>query len=319
MQVFDHQIAALEEITARARAFYAGTWRKIPIRARFHSLLVGPTGSGKSALATMAVQALAAQAMPVTPVRVAVPGWVPAGATGRSVAETIGTIAEAVDKNTRTLLVLDELDKACAPGSNSFSSSDSPWQQHCRLEIYELLDGHWPRGLKIPEADIDDDDSTDETHRRELLTQKLQETVFILGVGTFQSFFDSAPNRRVIGFRGDFDTEVTEISLDFIAEKLPRELTNRFSGLIRLPELRDEHYRLIARQAEESLPEGMRQAFRQEVDRRIQSAILAKKGVRFIEEALLEVLKSLPPEPPIKLPHPLSLTTRTDPIDTCIQ
>ena len=318
MQVFDHQIAALAEITARARAFYGGIWRKLPIRARFHSLLAGPTGSGKSALATMAAQALASQAMPVTPLRVAVPGWVPAGATGRSVAETIETIAQAVDRNRRTLLILDELDKACAPGSNASSCSDSPWQQHCRLEIYELLDGHWPRGLKIPETDIDDDDSTDETRRRELLTQKLQETVFILGIGTFQSYFDSAPNRRMIGFCGDADTAADEISLDVIAETLPRELTNRFGDLIRLPELRDEHYRLIARQAEESLPEGMRQAFRLEVDRRIPSAISAKKGVRFIEEALLEVLKTLQPEPPIKLSLPSSQIIKADIIESCI-
>lgn len=314
MQVFDHQIAALAEITARARAFYGGTWRKLPIRARFHSLLVGPTGSGKTALATLAAQAIGA-----TLIRVAVPGWIPAGATGRSVAETIGTIAEAVGRNKKTLLVLDELEKACAPASNSFSYSDSPWQQHCRLEIYELLDGQWPQGFNIPETDDDDDSApTDESHCRELLTQKLQQTVFILGLGTFQSFFDSAPSRRIIGFCGDTDTAADEISLDVIAEKLPRELTNRFGDLIRLPELRDEHYRLIARQAEESLPEVMREAFRQEVNRRIQSAILAKKGVRFIEEALLEVLKTLPPEPPIKLSLPSSQIIKADIIESCI-
>jgi SpoVK/Ycf46/Vps4 family AAA+-type ATPase len=316
MQVFDHQIAALEEITARARAFYAGIWRKIPIRARFHSLLVGPTGTGKTTLATMAAKAAGVAA---DVVRVSVPGWVPAGSTGRSVAETIATIAHSVVKNHRTLLILDEVDKACAPASNSFSSSDSPWQQHCRLEIYELLDGNWPTGLKIPDTEDDEDETTQKSPSRELLTQKLQETVFILGVGTFQSFFDSAPSRRTIGFCGGDHTTDDEISLDVITDKLPRELTNRFGDLIRLPELRAEHYRLIARQAEESLPDEMRQAFRQEIARRIESAITAKKGVRFIEEALLEVLKSLPPEPPIKLSLPPPLINKTDIIDTCIQ
>ena len=316
MQVVDHQIAALEELTARARAFYAGIWRNIPIRTRFHSLLVGPTGTGKTTLATMAAKAVGVGAELV---RVSVPGWVPAGSTGRSVAETIATIAQSVDKNKRTLLVLDELDKACAPASNSFSYSDSPWQQHCRLEIYELLDGLWPHGLKIPDTENDDDETTQKSPSRDLLTQKLQETVFILGVGTFQSFFDSAPSRRTIGFCGGDHTTEDEISLDVITDKLPRELTNRFGDLIRLPELRAEHYRLIARQAEESLPEEMRHAFRQEIARRIESAISAKKGVRFIEEALLEVLKSLPPEPPIKLSLPPSLIIKTDIIDTCIQ
>jgi SpoVK/Ycf46/Vps4 family AAA+-type ATPase len=312
MQVFDHQAAALAEITARARAFFAGHWREISIRPRFHSLLVGPTGTGKTALATMAAESVGAEL-----VRISVPGWMPAGAGGRSVAETTATIAQAVDRNNRTFLALDELEKACAPASNSFSSSDSPWQQHCRLEIYELLDGRWPHGLKLPNTDDDDGLSASEALSRELLTQKLRETVFILGLGTFQSFFDSAPSRRTIGFQIDGNTAEEEISLDFISEKLPRELTNRFCGLIRLPELREEHYRLIASQAEQSLPKRMRQAFRQEIDRRIQSAISAKKGVRFLEEAMLEVLKSLPPEQPINLPLPL-LTPETDIIDTCI-
>lgn len=312
MQVFDHQAAALAEITARARAFFAGHWRDIPIRPRFHSLIVGPTGTGKTALASMAAESVGASL-----VRISVPGWMPAGASGRSVAETIATIAQAVERNERTLLALDELEKACAPASTSFSSSDSPWQQHCRLEIYDLLDGRWPHGLKLPNTDDDDNGSSaSEALSRELLAQKLRETVFILGLGTFQAFFDSAPSRRTIGFQEDGHT-TEEISLDVISEKLPRELTNRFCGLIRLPELREEHYRLIARQAEKSLPERMRQAFRLEIDRRIQSAISAKKGVRFLEEAMLEVLKSLPPEPPIKLPLPL-LIPETDIIDTCI-
>lgn len=170
MQVFDHQAAPLAEITARARAFFAGNWREIPIRPRFHSLLIGPTGTGKTALATMVAESVGA-----TLVRISVPGWMPAGATGRSVAETIATIAQAVALNNRTLLALDELEKGCAPASNSFSNADSPWQQHCRLEIYDLLDGRWPQGLKMPNADDDEEDSSS----RELFTQKLQETVFI--------------------------------------------------------------------------------------------------------------------------------------------
>ena len=314
MQAFDHQVAALAEITARARAFYAGVWREIPIRARFHTLLAGPTGTGKTSLAI-----LAAGTVRAVPVIVSVPGWAPAGSAGRTVAETIGTIAKAVDQNERTFLILDELEKACSPASNTFSYSDSPWQQHCRLEIYELLDGRWPQGLKLPEEDFDDDNTpSDESRRRELLTQKLQQTVFILGIGTFQSHFDSAQSRRIIGFSDASDTDSDEISLDVITQKLPRELTNRFSGLIRLPELRDEHYRQIAHQAEQSLPKEIRQAFQQEVNLRIQSAIAAKKGVRFIEEALLEVFKSLALEPPIKLPLPPSLIPEHASIDTCI-
>lgn len=318
MQPFEHQAAALSEIVARARAFF-GTetsgpaWRELSIKPRFASLIVAPTGVGKTSLALMAARALGrdtALGGPET-VRLSVPGWIPAGSNGRTVAETISSLAKAVASNRQTLLVLDEIDKATS-GISATSSSSSAWQQHCLLEIFDLLDGRWPHGLNLP----DDDDA--EEISREVLTKKLQESVFILGIGTFQDFFDGAASRRSIGF-GAENTQSDEITSDDILEKLPRELVNRMnSQLIRLPELSEEHYHRIARQAEESLPDQMRQAFRQEINLRIQSAISAKKGVRFLEEALLEVLKSHPPEPTVKLPMATPLTPETNLFDTCM-
>ena len=230
--------------------------------------------------------------------RVAVPGWIPGGSTSRSVAETMGTIAQAVAINTRTLLVLDELDKATSAPSGGGAATSSGWQQHCLLEIFEILDGRWPQGLKLPE------DENENEIPLNALTKKLQETVFILAVGTFQDYFDNSGSRRSIGF-GAETAPVDEISADDLLAKLPRELLNRTnSSIIRLPELQPEHYNRIARQAEESLPERMRDAFRTEVDRRIGAAIEAKKGVRFVEESLMEVLKNLPPAPMPELIHP---------------
>lgn len=246
-------------------------------------------------------------------VRVAVPGWIPGGSTSRSVAETMGTIAQAVAINTRTLLVLDELDKATSAPSGGGAATSSGWQQHCLLEIFEILDGRWPAGLKLP------DDSNDDEIPRDVLTKKLQETVFIVGIGTFQDYFDSAQSRRTIGFGPETDV-ADEISGDHLLEKLPRELLNRMCGsLIRLPELQAEHYHRIARQAEDSLPERLRDAFRTEVNHRIQGAINAKKGVRFLEESLMEVLKNLPPEPKYELILTAKAELQTDPFDLCTQ
>ena len=126
MQPFEHQTAALSEIVDRARAFYAAEWRELPIKPRWHSLVVAPTGAGKSARATMARAAIGGDGGgEVTLLRISVPGWIPGGSTGRTVAETIGTIAEAVALNHRTLLVLDELDKATTGGGLGSSGTSS--------------------------------------------------------------------------------------------------------------------------------------------------------------------------------------------------
>ena len=286
VKVFSHQTAALDEIVARCIAFFGGDWSDLPIKPRFASLLCGPTGTGKTALAAMAAEAVGAKI-----VRVCAPAWMPAGAHNRGVAETIATLAQAVSTNDRTLLVIDEIDK--------IYHGDNSWQGYIRGEIFDLTDGKWPTGLKPPDDSSDDDDAApvSESKWRELLTSKLATTVFILGIGTFQDFFDSVRSRRAIGF-GATDPADEEISAEIVAEKLPRELANRFnSSLIRLPELRPEYYRLIAHEATETIPLRMRAAFREAVARRITGAISAKKGMRFLEEAMLDVLKSLPPAP----------------------
>jgi SpoVK/Ycf46/Vps4 family AAA+-type ATPase len=302
MEPLQHQVAALDEIVARARAFYDGRGRGLSIIPRFFSLLAAPTGTGKTAVATISAEAIGA-----TLLRISAPAWMPSGATKSSVKETIFTIAEAVAANSRTLLVIDEIDKIVD------RNGDNSWKSYVRGEIFDLLDGRWPVGLTAP------DDENENEIPREALTTKLQETVFILGIGTFQDWFDSAGSRRNIGFGAEIDPGNDELTSDIVADLLPRELAGRFNGsLIRLPELQPEHYHRIAKQAEDTLPERMRDAFRQEVDRRIGAAIEAKKGVRFLEESVMEVLKNLPPEPMPKFILPAKSEPVTpDPLDSC--
>lgn len=273
------------------RGFHAGEWRNLTIQPRWNSILVAPTGTGKTAVATMAAEAIGGTKL----LRVSAPAWIPASAKG-SVAETIFTVAEAVARNVRTLLVIDEIDK--------ISHTDNSWQSYIRGEIMDLADGRWPTGLKSP----DDDDENEIP--REALTNKLRETVFILAIGTFQEFFDSAGSRRSMGFGAEINPETDELNAEIIADLMPRELANRFnSSIIRLPELQAEHYHRIAKQATDSLPERMRQAFSEAAAARIAGAIRAKKGIRFLEEAMMETLKNLPPEPK----YELILAAKTEP------
>lgn len=299
MDALDHQREALNEIVARARAYFAGDWRDLPIQPRCATLMVGPSGNGKTAVAAMATARLGAEGVAgVSMIRVSAPSWIPSGANNRGTRETIRVIAEHVATHARTILVVDECEKICD------RNGDNSWMTYCRAELYDLADGRWPTGLNRPDGDADENDCPT-TIPIDQLTQKLQSSVFILGIGTFQDWFDGANMRRTMGFGAEANPEKDDLSADIIAEKMPRELANRFNGtLIRLPELRADDYHRIAKEAENKLPELMREAYRAAVQRLLPGAIPAKKGVRFLEEAMMEVLKNLPPKPHPKKPEP---------------
>jgi|GEM_PF-4958397 len=289
MQPLNHQKEAANEITARAKAFYSGRWRGLGLSCRWHTLLVGGTGVGKSTLAHIVAQACSA-----VPIRIATPSYMPCGAHNRGVRETIMIIAEHIANNPRTLLILDELEKLSggiggsrgAGGAVGGGNVTDTWQTYIRGELQELTDGRWPAGLNLMNLDTPDIITLDK------LTEKLRETVFILGIGTFQGVLDSA-SRRTIGFSGTSENQegTQAISNDTVVEYLGRELGNRFhSSIVRLPELGADDYHRIAAEAEVKLPEDLREPFRREVASRIPDAITNKKSVRFLEEALSAVL-----------------------------
>ncbi len=296
MQPLDFQVAAIVELTARTNAFFAGKWRGLNLNCRWASLMTGPTGVGKTSCAAIVSRACGASLC-----RIGTPNWLPLGAHNRGVKETTTVVAEHVAKHERTLLVVDELDKAMD------KEGDTSWKSYVRNELFDLVDGRWPAGLNLPEDENFAEISI------EKLTEKLQRTVFILGIGTFQSWFDDEKSRRTIGFFDENYTATDEISAKDVADRLPRELANRFnSNLIRLPELKPNDYHRIAQEAEDKLPNHMKEAFREEVFQRIGNAIASKKGVRFLEEALMTTLMNLPPEPLPPTPDFFQITTDID-------
>ena len=289
MEPLDFQKQALNEIVARARAFFAfqqGAFRDIPILPTWATILIAPTGVGKTTTATLVSLDPAVCARLI---RVSAPSYMPCGANNRGTKETITVIAEHIAKHDRTLLVIDEIDK--------INDTENAWQGYIRNELYDLIGGCFPTGLNLP--DIDDCPNI----TIDVLTEKLRQTVFFLAIGTFQKWFDSNHTRRTIGFGGETDSENDEITADIIAQNLPRELINRFGKIVRLPELRETDYHQIAKEAEAKLPEWMQKHFRVEVSQRIATAILEKKGVRFLEEAVTAILVNLTQEPSINAPE----------------
>lgn len=281
MEPLIHQRNAVEEITKRAQAYYAGEWLELPVIPRWASLITGPTGTGKTAVAAMVAESVGASLC-----RLSAPNYMPCGSNNRGARETISVIAEHVILNNRTILLIDEIDKLLE------KEGDGSWKTFIRGELFDLVDKKWPAGLTIP--DLDDN----KPYTIEALTEKLNHTVFILACGTFQSWFDSAGTRRTLGFGAEINPNTDELTAEIVAERMPRELSNRFNGeLIRLPELTPEDYQRVADEVENQLPLRMRDAYRLEATRLLPDAIASKKGVRFLEEAMMAMLMSLPPKP----------------------
>lgn len=106
-----------------------------------------------------------------------------------------------------------------------------------------------------------------------------------------------------MGFAAEVNPKPDELSADIVAERMPRELANRFNGaIIRLPELRADDYHRIAMEVENKIPLHMKVPFQRRL-RNFSQSHRREKGVRFLEEAMLATLIRLPPttqEPPSK-------------------
>jgi hypothetical protein len=297
--IFPHQKSAFEELLSRARTYFAGDWRELPIKPRFHSLICGPTGTGKTAIATQLASTIGANLL-----RVSANSWMPCGANNRGTAETMTEIAQHVISGEKSIIFIDELDKIW---------HETSWISHIKGEIFDLLDGRWPMGLNFGDDDPDifvDDDDLIGIHpvlsigKRVLGTMKLRTRTFIVAAGTFQDFFEVRSIGQ-IGFGDRNSVLMEEIDAVEVAKRLPRELTNRFnSGLVLLPALHAEHYHILAEAAANVLPDWIREEFQHAVCRQIRKAIATQKGCRFVEECILEALKFArkPVDPVAKLP-----------------
>lgn len=290
MKIFSHQATAYRQLLTRAQTFFAGHWRGLNLRCRWHSLIIGPTASGKTALASILAEETGAALL-----RINVTNWMPSGANNRAVAETLETIVSHINAYSRSILFLDEVDKIY---------HETPWMGYIRGELFEILDGRLPLGTKPPAFGEEDGEAQFPTEKS--LSEKLRSTVFIVGAGTFQQFYETRRSPS-IGFHHTEPESGTGPTADYIAQKLPRELATRFnSQLLFIPELSPIHYQALVHEAEKSLPDWLVPAFRQAATRRMAQAISVKSGCRFLEEAVMDALQiTQPPHQPDEAPFAL--------------
>ncbi len=269
--ILDYQRPSYEKLLAIAKACFAIDRSKLTIRPRTNTLIIGPSGSGKSFLARAVASALD---LPL--LHISISEWIPLGASERGASITWPMIALFLMRKKKAdgqIIFLDEIDKIAA---------DSSWNVHLRNEIFRLLDLQLPVSISI-DGDILDEDE------RALVLDRLQNHTLILAAGAFQHLWEHQVKPSV-GF-GAKAALRNEPDLAQLAYSLPRELVNRFrSSLVVLPQLQKADYQRMLNQAKDSVPEHLRKTFLRLGQQRIEEAVRCRHGCRFVEELLLDAI-----------------------------
>jgi hypothetical protein len=259
MLIFPHQKSVYEEVELLANLYFAGDWAKLPIKARLNTLVIGPTGTGKSHLATYLAEKTGAYVF-----RESITSWIPEAARATA---SIEKLEEALKENEKIILFIDEFDKII---------QDSSWVQHIKTEVFDILDRKVSRALEDDEK------------------KALKYNMFILAAGTFQSEFDTESTLK------GFNTDVVKTTLTTanLIKTLPRELINRFnSKIFQLNKLTKEDYLQLIENTVETLPAEYKENFQEIAKQKLENAIHAESGCRFIEEVITETLKKSPISP----------------------
>ena len=279
--ILEHQRAAFEKLVSVGSACFSSQRKTLPIKLRTNTLLIGPSGSGKSHLARAAAKALGAECLVLSAAE-----WILLGCSARGGAATWPLIHEFLSNNYKAegvVIFLDEIDKIGGGGIGGLARGDSSWDNHLRTEVYTLLDFSLPVGLRDEEGN-DLDDSLERP--QEVLSNRC----FIIAAGAFQDLWDRR-SRPTLGFGENTATADEPVDLTHLLEALPVELTNRFrSGLVVLPQLVESDYRRILEMVGAEVPHYLRDTFMRLGYRRIPEALACRQGCRFAEELLLDTI-----------------------------
>ncbi|MFT3991219.1 MAG: AAA family ATPase [Luteolibacter sp.] len=278
------QETALQTLLPVARIATSGIRAGLPVTPRTHTLIIGPSGSGKSFLGRKLGEVLG---IPVLVINVC--NWMVAGA--RSDQWTSSMIADWLDRLPGGgILVLDELDKLGA-GEGSYGGSD--WNRNTILEIFDWLDGVVPSSAKLPLESIEAEELfTPDAGRnqREKLGTIIRERVMILGVGAWQSAWRS--NARQLGFNAAKESLLpAPPSREQILQSIYPELRQRFrDDIVLLPAMLPDDYAKVAREIAQKIPPKLVPAWKKEIGGVLRRAADGSLGMRALEELLLTAL-----------------------------
>ncbi|MEO8615227.1 MAG: ATP-binding protein [Luteolibacter sp.] len=269
------QRRVLDELVPVTRIATDGSREGLPIMPRCHSMIVGPSGSGKSHVAREIARTMN---LPCLVINVAT--WVIIAA--RSEPWTWTVICEWLNDIECGVLVLDEADKL---------TGDSDWGRYARLEIHDLLDGIVPASAKLP--DVSDGEFHFETPSfstshidRATLAKRLRERVMVIGCGAWQSAWRE--NARPMGFSTGAATQPEPPTREQILGSINAELRQRFRDEVSLlPPMSLEDYETVAQTIITRIPMEFRQEWRNHLGAALGKAFEGTLGMRVFEELLL--------------------------------
>ena len=251
-----------ESLLRSARAHQLALENKLPIKVRLNKLVVGPTGTGKSFLAEQVANVLD---WPVFKINAS--SWIIWGAREEPTWRTFSHWAARQNPKLPIVVILDELDKVSAGPVPSDS-----WSRHMVAELLCFLDYSIPPQLEDEQEHPDDP---------ETLKDALNKTI-IFGCGAFQDFQET----KSMGFR---EIEHAPRGLSDLSKHLPKELVNRFSKVLVLPDMTKADYLASAEQTARRLPNWDARVFLSIAEEMVNQALSDKLGARFAELVLAEL------------------------------
>lgn len=277
------QQRVVNELLPVARIATDGSREGMTIMPRCHSLIVAPSGVGKSHVARNISKLLGLPCLVLN-----VGSWVLLSHKSESWTWThiVNWVATLQNGG---ILVLDEIDK-CAGGSE--------WSNYLRLEIHSLLDSVIDTTIPLPNLVNDFSlenpwtESPDQTapQVRGYLEKVLRERVMVIGCGAWQSAWRG--NARQMGFSNGGTESIPEPpSREQILASIEPELRQRFRySIILMNPMTNADYLHVARAIENIIPHHVLPAWRCLMPDAIQQAVERTLGMRAFEELLLQAM-----------------------------
>ena len=284
--IYSYQQSVYEALKRTAVAHQLSAKAPLPVKPRFHRLIVGPTGVGKSHIAEQIGKDMNWACMSIN-----VSGWIVLGARETPTWHVI--VNWLADGDKPKMIVLDELDKVYGEDS---------WTRYLRAELFSLMDGKIP----MNEMSIECSDGESPAAKMNKAEENLKK-LLVIGCGAFQHIFDEPPT---LGF-GEQKKEKQKASK--LAKSLQRELVNRFdANLLVLPALTKSDYRGMLDELEPHLPADAYEIVRRIGSTQIEEAVENQSAARFGENLLAAAFYELTKDHPVE-PHPPEVVPVVDP------
>lgn len=270
--IYSYQRPVYQALRRSAAAHQAAEEMELPIRPRFHRLVIGPTGTGKSHLAAQVGQELGWAVFNAN-----VSGWIVLGSKERPTYHSLIDWLVDVEPGRPVMIVLDEIDKI---------SGEDSWTRFLRGELYSLLDGRFIVSDYV--LDLPEDAADDLGGKLMDAAEARLRSAWFIGCGAFQNLQDEKPG---VGF-GSLELEPP--GPDKLSGSLQRELVNRFhQETLVLPKLVRADYEDMVAVLTGSLEGPVASAVSGLAPTMVSQAITAQAGARFAENLLCRAVEEL--------------------------